>query len=85
MPGHLSELHPVNEVNTKGQFFRASVGKKPQVPKTARQAASLPGDIFHKRGALSLYLCFFLSVEDGNLEGHIAVVRLLCEALGNHI
>ena len=45
MPGHLSELHPVNEVNTKGQFFRASFGKKPQVPKTARQAASLPGDI----------------------------------------
>ena len=43
--GHLSELHPVNEVNTKGQFFRASFGKKPQVPKTARQAASLPGDI----------------------------------------
>src|SRR5574341_235239 len=45
MPGHLFELHPVNEVNTKGQFFRASFGKKPQVPKTARQAASLPGDI----------------------------------------
>src|SRR5574340_440568 len=22
MPGHLSELQPVNEVNTKGQFFR---------------------------------------------------------------
>ena len=44
-PGHLSELHPVNEVNTKGQFFRKSYGKKPQVPKTARQAASLPGDI----------------------------------------
>src|SRR5574340_1368427 len=45
MPGHHSELHPVNEVNTKGQFFRASFGKKPQVPKTARQAASLPWDI----------------------------------------
>src|SRR5574337_800617 len=45
MPGHLSELHTVNEVNTKGQFFRASFGKKPQVPNTARQAASLPGDI----------------------------------------
>ena len=45
MPGHLSELQPVNAVNTKGQFFRASFGKKPQVPKTARQAASLPGDI----------------------------------------
>ena len=45
MAGHLSELHPVNEVNTKGQFFRASFGKKRQVPKTARQAASLPGDI----------------------------------------
>src|SRR5574342_1129532 len=44
MPGHLSELQPVNEVHTKGQFFRASFGKKPQVPKTARQAASLPGD-----------------------------------------
>src|SRR5574341_1484880 len=23
MPGHLSELHPVNAVNTKGQFSRA--------------------------------------------------------------
>src|SRR5574340_1615069 len=45
MPGHLSELHPVNEVNTKGQFFGASFGKKTQVPNTARQAASLPGDI----------------------------------------
>jgi len=45
MPGHLSELQPVNEVNTKGRFFRASFGKKPQVPNTARQAASLPGDI----------------------------------------
>ena len=45
MPGHLSELPPVNAVNTKGQFFRASFGKKPQVPNTARQAASLPGDI----------------------------------------
>src|SRR5574339_89024 len=28
MPGHLSELPPVNAVNTKGQFFRASFGKK---------------------------------------------------------
>src|SRR5574337_1196832 len=45
MPGNLSEHHPVNEVNTKGQFFRASFGKKTQVPKTARQVASLPGDI----------------------------------------
>ena len=25
-----SELHPVNEVNTKGQFFRASFGKNPR-------------------------------------------------------
>ena len=30
MPGHLSELHPVNEVHTKGQFFRASFGKNPR-------------------------------------------------------
>src|SRR5574337_1127337 len=45
MPGHLSELQPVNAVKTKGQSFRASFGKKPQVPNTARQAASLPGDI----------------------------------------
>ena len=30
MPGHLYELHPVNEVNTKGQFFRASFGKNPR-------------------------------------------------------
>ena len=29
LPGHLSELPPVNEVNTKGQFFRASFGKTP--------------------------------------------------------
>ena len=28
IPGHLSELQPVNAVNTKGQFFRASFGKK---------------------------------------------------------
>ena len=32
-------------VNTKGQFFRASFGRRPQVPNTARQAAPLPGDI----------------------------------------
>ena len=30
MPGHLSELHPVNEVHTKGQFLRASFGKSPR-------------------------------------------------------
>ena len=29
MPGHLSEVQPVNAVNTKGQFFRASFGKTP--------------------------------------------------------
>ncbi|MBR0474008.1 MAG: hypothetical protein IJJ19_03325, partial [Erysipelotrichaceae bacterium] len=44
MPGHLFELHPVNEVNTKGQgLARALSGKDTQVPNTARQAASLPG------------------------------------------
>ena len=30
MPGHLSELQPVNAVYTKGQSFRASFGKKPR-------------------------------------------------------
>ena len=30
MPGNLSELQPVNAVNTKGQFFRASFGKNPR-------------------------------------------------------
>ena len=30
MPGHLSELPPVNEVQTKGQCFRASFGKNPR-------------------------------------------------------
>src|SRR5574337_1302694 len=45
MPGNLSELHPVNEVNTKGQIFRASFGKKTQVLNTVRQAASIPRDI----------------------------------------
>src|SRR5574340_1026919 len=52
MPGHLSELHPVNEVNTKGQFFRASVGKNPRFqiqldkrplsPGTSREASGVP-------------------------------------------
>src|SRR5574340_1177684 len=51
MPGHLSELHPVNEVNTKGQFFRASFGKKPRFqiqldkrplsPGTSREASGV--------------------------------------------
>src|SRR5574341_586544 len=50
MPGHLSELPPVNEVNTKWQFFRASFGKKPRFqiqidkrplsPGTSREARS---------------------------------------------
>ena len=30
MPGHLSELQPVNAVNTKGPFFRASFGRNPR-------------------------------------------------------
>src|SRR5574337_791380 len=51
-PGHLSELQPVNEVNTKGQFFRASFGKKPRIqiqldkrplsPGTSREASGVP-------------------------------------------
>ena len=45
MPAHLFELHPVNEVNTKGQCLaRASSGEDPQVPNTARQVACLPGN-----------------------------------------
>src|SRR5574341_43411 len=52
MPGHLSELHPVNAVNTKGQFFRASFGnnprfhiqldKRPLSPGTSREASGVP-------------------------------------------
>src|SRR5574337_701237 len=52
MPGHLSELQPVNEVNTKGQFFRASFGKNPRFqiqldkrplsPGTSREASGVP-------------------------------------------
>ena len=52
MPGHLSELHPVNEVNTKGQSFRASFGKNPRFqiqldkrplsPGTSREASGVP-------------------------------------------
>src|SRR5574340_1779063 len=52
MPGHLFELHPVNEVNTKGQFFRASFGKNPRFqiqldkrplsPGTSREASGVP-------------------------------------------
>src|SRR5574341_304535 len=52
MPGHLSELKPVNAVNTKGQFFRASFGKNPSFqiqldklplfPVTSREAGGVP-------------------------------------------
>src|SRR5574340_621934 len=52
MPGHLSELQPVNEVNTKEQFFRASFGKNPRFqtqldkrplsPGTSREASGVP-------------------------------------------
>src|SRR5574337_420816 len=52
MPGHLFELHPVNAVNTKGQFFRASFGKNPRFqiqrdkrplsPGTSREASGVP-------------------------------------------
>src|SRR5574340_712409 len=52
MPGHLSELQPVNEVNTKGRFFRASFGKNPRFqiqldkrplsPGTSREASGVP-------------------------------------------
>ena len=51
-PGHLSELQPVNAVNTKGQFFRASFGKnsrfqiqldkRPLSPGTSRKAGGVP-------------------------------------------
>ena len=51
-PGHLSELPPVNAVNTKGQFFRASFGKNPRFqiqldkrplsPGTSREAGGAP-------------------------------------------
>ena len=52
MPRHHSELQPVNEVNTKGQFFRASFGKtpgfqiqldkRPLSPGTSREASAEP-------------------------------------------
>src|SRR5574341_255897 len=52
MPGHLSELQPVNEVNTKGQFLRTSFGKNPRFqiqldkrplsPGTSREASGVP-------------------------------------------
>src|SRR5574340_1406374 len=52
MPGHLSELQPVNAVNTKGQFLRASFGKNPRFqiqldkrplsPGTSREASGVP-------------------------------------------
>src|SRR5574337_1118116 len=52
MPGHLSELQPVNAVNTKWQFFRASfrknprfqiqLDKRPLSPGTSREASGVP-------------------------------------------
>src|SRR5574342_683001 len=62
MPGHLPELHPVNEVHTKGQFFRASFGKNPrfqiQLDKRplplgpSREASGVP--CLHPRRGLTL-------------------------------
>ena len=45
----MGKCHPVKEVNTKGQFFRASFGRRPQVPNTARQAAPLQEVPGHRR------------------------------------
>ena len=45
MPGHLSELHPVNEVNTKGQSFRASFGKNPGSKYSATSGLSPRGHL----------------------------------------
>ena len=62
MPGHLSELQPVNAVNTKGQFFRASFGKNPRFqiqldkwplsPGTPREASRVP--CLNRRRGLTL-------------------------------
>ena len=46
MSGHLSELHPVKEVNSKGQFFRASFGKKtPGSKYSSTSGLSPPGHL----------------------------------------
>ena len=42
MPGHLSELQPVNEVNTKGQFSHVSFGKNPRFQIQPALPAHLP-------------------------------------------
>ena len=58
MPGHLSELHPVNEVNTKGQFFRASFGKKTPGSKDSSTSGLSP------RGHLERQAEFHASTQD---------------------
>ena len=44
-PLDLSELHPVNEVNTKGQFFRASFGKNPRFQIQLDKRPLSPGQV----------------------------------------
>ena len=43
MPGYLSELQPVNAVNTKGQVFRASFGKNPKFQRKLDKRPLSPG------------------------------------------
>src|SRR5574337_1223166 len=54
MPGHLSEHPPVNAVNTKGQFFRASFGKNPRFQIQLDTVASLMVELRASRTMLRL-------------------------------
>ena len=53
-----SELHPVNEVNTKGQFFHASFGKKTPGSKYSSTSGLSP------RGHLERQAEFHASTQD---------------------
>ena len=58
MKNMCTELHPVNEVNTKGQFFRASFGKKTPGSKDSSTSGLSP------RGHLERQAEFHASTQD---------------------
>src|SRR5574341_527433 len=91
MPGHLSELHPVNEVNTKGQFFRASssdgihwdkINKDLIESRIEEDEAQASPDVFYANGKYHMFFCYrysshYRAKEHGYRIGYASSVNLV--------